>query len=221
VAALWEGLLLLGAPIGIDQTLRHEYILWGFGFVLLSTVQAFWAVLQREAALKVELAERGRVPQLDIVFRSTERPYIQEVRGEQEGLVFFERRFRVGILSDAFVKDVHVLLESCEPMSDFVFPAHALAVMGRPQGAEYFDVNPGADPAVFVDVFTQRFDERSGVPVDEMNLFHLCYAQQALPSLFPTRRHRLAIRAEGSGSFVRRHFAIELDARGDATLRPD
>src|SRR5438270_7712887 len=83
--------------------------------------------------------------------------------------------------------------------SDFVYAAHGLQVMNRPAGTEWVDVQPGNDPTVFIDVFTQTIDERSGVPPDETHLLHLCYTTQAY-RLLPNRRQRLGLRVEGGGA---------------------
>ena len=206
-----------GQPISPSQTLSVLGHLSIVAFIVAGGL-AWWWEHGRVLALE---AGQGRLPTLDLVVRSTDRPYVQEVRFEDEsGEVFTEHRYRVGVVSDALIPNVHVLLESCEPMSDFVFPAHALCVMGRPNRTEFVDVHPDDDPSVFVDVFAQRFNERSGTPPDEMNLIHLCYVQQ-VASLLPNRRHRVGLRAEGGGAYARRYFVIDFDRNGVASFTPE
>lgn len=213
-----------GNQVSPSQTLSVLGHLSIIAFIVAGGFVWWW---EHDRLLALEAAQ-GRLPVLDIVVRSTERPYVQEITSfrtdaygsptEEAGTT--ERRYRVGILSDALVQNVHVLLESCEPMSEFVFPAHALSMMGRPDRTEFVDVHPGDDPAVFVDVFAQRFNEQSGTPPDEMNLIHLCYVQQ-LSSLLPNRRHRVGLRVEGGGAYRRRGFIIAFDQNGVATFTPE
>jgi hypothetical protein len=201
-----------GNPVSPSQTLS---VLGHLSIVAFIVAGAFvwWSEHQRILTLQ---AAQGRLPTLDLVVRSTERPYVHEVRAE-EGM-FTQRWYRVGVLCDSLVRDVHVLLESCEPMSEFVFPAHALCVMGKPNRTEFVDVHPGNDPAVFVDVFTQRWDPST--PLDEVDVIHLCYVQE-LPSSLPSRRRRVGLRAEGGGASCHSYFVIDFDQNGVATFTPD
>jgi hypothetical protein len=160
-------------------------------------------------------------PRLDIVLRHHQRPYVMEQTREdpETGYVeFYQRWYRVGIVSDQAVR-VHVLLESVAPQSQFVFPGHALQVMGQPPGTEWVDVHPGPDPTVFIDVFVQTIDERSGVAPEDVRSLHLCYVNQ-VNRLLPNRRQVVGLRVQGGGATQLRHFVIDFARNGDATFRP-
>jgi hypothetical protein len=131
---------------------------------------------------------------------------------------FYQRWYRVGIISDQAVR-IHVLLESVVPQSQFVYPGHALQVMGQPQGTEWVDVHPGPDPTVFIDVFIQTIDERSGVAPEDVRSVHVCYVNQ-VNRFLPNRRQVIGLRVQGGGATQLRHFVIDFAPNGDATFRP-
>lgn len=188
-------------------------------FVALGVLLTVWA-----AALygRQSRPQAAPLPRLDLVVRHDGRPYVMEhTRSDSEtGVVeLYQRWYRVGVISDQHVK-VHVLLESVVPESEFVYPGHGLQVMSRLAGTEWVDLQPGDAPTVFIDVFTQTIDERSGVPPDETNLLHFCYTNQ-INRLLPNRRQRVGLRVESGGAFCLRHFVIDFDANGLATFTPD
>jgi hypothetical protein len=166
-----------------------------------------------------EQQSKDVAPTLDLVFRSTHEPYLMERRRNDEQGEWLGRWFRVGVLTDRLAK-IHVLLESCQPRSEFVFPLSALRIMDHPPETEYVDVHPSPEPSVFIDVFTQTIDERSGVPPDEMNLLHLGYVRP-LSRLMPNQRQRLTLRVEGGGASRSRSFLIDFTPNGLATFTPD
>jgi hypothetical protein len=154
-----------------------------------------------------------RSPKLDITFDPAQgRPYVQDrktVAGQDHFVI--QQQIRVGIrnLSDELVTAAHVILESCEPLSDYVYPGHALRQQG-PQG-EFFDVNPGDGPTVYVDVLVclmslPTWESNNPTEVEDL---HICYVEN-LMSRLPVRDHTLVLRVEGGGTFQRRRFRASI-----------
>ncbi len=200
--------------IAVALFLNH-HVYFGSAFVAAALTfvgVAIWLFAQQKKP-------HDSLPTLDLVVRLAERPYVMDVQRNEDGDEWFKRWFRVGVVSDKAVR-LHVLLESCRPVSENVFPAHALQVMGQPHSTEYVDVQPGPDPSVFIDVFTQTIDDRSGIPPDGVNTLRLCYVQQ-LNSLIPNVPTRIRLKVEGGGAYQCRDFAINFDSRGLATFAPD
>jgi hypothetical protein len=192
---------------------NHAYTALAFalGFVTFAVLAAWLSGQQVEP--------QTTPPTLNLVIRSTQRPYVMDLSRNGEDGDWLKRWFRVGVLSDKLV-NVHVLLDSCVPESENVFPAHALEVMGQQERTEYVDVHPGAEPSVFIDVFTQTIDERSGIDPEDANTLRFCYVRP-LRSLIPNQRQRVGLKVEGGGASRTRFFAIDFDRKGLATFTPD
>jgi hypothetical protein len=192
----------------------HHYTAYAFGAVAATfLLTAAWIHYQQ---LKASVP--SSLPVLDLVVRSTQRPYVQEIEQGDELGAISTRWYRVGVLADRLVTGVRVLLDSCVPISENVFPAHALRVMGQPGNTEFVDVHAAKEPAVFIDVFTQTWNERAA-PEAQQTL-HLGYVRQGR-TLIPNQRQRLGLRVEGGGTSTVRYFVIDFDANGVARFTPD
>lgn len=158
-------------------------------------------------------AERFREnakPKFDMVFTpDLGRPSLQVIEAGSTK----ERRYRVGILSltSEIVPSVRVLLMSCEPPGNFIFPRHRLGVMDSAAATGERELHPSADDkaSLWFDVVAES-GHKSRVP----EWFEFCYADQALraPVIKSLHDHEYAfevvLRAEGGGTFLERTFRI-------------
>jgi len=165
----------------------------------------------QHARTAIEALESRRRPKLDMVLSGKMRPYYQEYRTvlAATNQIMIDRRFRVGIqnLSSVTIKDVRVIIESCEPATDAVFPGHALQVMGAPEGTERFDCAPSDTPTGWVDVvFDKTFQDPSG----ETQYIWIAYAI-SIPNMLANGTYTIRLRAEGENTSCTKSFVIEKD----------
>ena len=58
---MWEGLLLLGAPVGLTKADQKSYLLWGLVALFVASVQSFYALATENNRLKKALDERQKI----------------------------------------------------------------------------------------------------------------------------------------------------------------
>jgi hypothetical protein len=214
LSIIWEAVLLLGAPIGIELPQdRHQYFAWGFVALVVCAGQAVGTLKWRNMEL-----ERQFEPKFEIVFLPENdwdsRPYVQTLtQGKYETagmpmVKIVDRRYRVGIrnFSNAVVPSVHVVLTRCEPPANFIHLGHRLAVMdSNPPEAER-DLPPSTDgsPTLWFDVVAEleRADNRP-------RQFHFCFANPQICGPVDSGRYEITLRCEGAGVSQERTFIVQ------------
>lgn len=212
----WEAFWLIGPPIGIDNANRRSYLVWGLLALAITAVQTF--TVQR---LRIRELEVAMAPKLEILFEpkndEDSRPYLQTLafqqlvevpsfRSKQVAVNMIDRRYRVGVrnLSTVVAPDVALLLQSCQPGGNFVFPEHRFAVQDTNPPDGVCDIPAGQTR--WFDVVNELSWVASKQPAA---VFHLCYQNpdfQQLP--VPAGTYDIVVRADGGGASVTRSFQI-------------
>jgi hypothetical protein len=174
----------------------------------------FWEL--RRLMAQVQSLEEVQRPKLSLVHRATEtRPFVQVLRfpaqaSNGQTVELEDRRCRVGVLnvSAIDVSQVRVVLQSCEPGGNFVFPEQALLVHGTDPESGTCTVAPppkGSDlPDQLVDVVNELGVAGAEIP----DSIQLCYANPNIRQPIPAGNYVITLRVVGGNASKTRQFRI-------------
>jgi hypothetical protein len=185
---------------------------WALQFLVFSP----WAMWD-DASRKVNELEERLQPQLRLVFKADELPYVQELEIVENNRRVRHRNIRVGIQNDSaqVIQNARVVLESFGVLdaAGRVVPArldqpalieHALNVMGFDDKHGFVNVAPGDRPTAFVDVVGQWFTDEN----PNGDWMSVCYSSGHRPPMPARTAWVIGLRVEGGGTYHRATFRI-------------
>jgi hypothetical protein len=215
--AVWNAFWLVGPPIGVDASLRHQYVVWGFVAMLISFGWAFGAQQN-----KINHYER---PQASLVFNGSDTTVFAQpgnvVIQMPEGslLECDEKIYHAGVVNKCGITltRLRFVLDKVTPHIDHaVYKGKPMAIRGEMAPDGYFDLPPsdGKTASRYVAFLKELLPRGAGSDLQPNLVLPYASGQGGQPKLF-RRSERLVFvyRLEGGGLPASQYFrvAVTLD----------